>query len=81
VQLIEAPTIRFEFGGAPLDEIVGNDAVDRSYEIRAAQQSRGATTELRIQTSRTFVPRDFDPSSPDGRHLGFTVYNVDWQEK
>jgi glycosyltransferase involved in cell wall biosynthesis len=81
VQLIEAPTIRFEFGGAPLDEIVGNDAVDRSYEIRAAQQSRGATTELRIRTSRTFVPRDFDPSSPDGRHLGFTVYNVDWQEK
>jgi hypothetical protein len=76
--LAESPTIRFEFNGRPLDQVVGLQPIDKQYAISAAAQGDGEMSELRISTDRTVVPHDVNPSSPDRRRLGFSVYSVTW---
>jgi len=76
--LTESPTIRFEFNGRPLDQVVGLQPIDKQYAISAAAQGDGELSELRISTDRTVVPHDVNPSSPDRRRLGFSVYSVTW---
>lgn len=80
--LAETPMIRIELNGTLLDEWPSPPAViEKEYDIPQARQGTGRTAELRIKTSRTFVPHQANGVSADVRQLGVVLRTVLWRTK
>ena len=78
----EKPLIRIELNGTLLEEWSSPPAViEKEYEIPQARQGAGRTVELRIRTSRTFVPHQVNGVSADERQLGVVLRAVLWRAK
>jgi hypothetical protein len=80
--LAVAPVIRVEWNGGLLEEVNAADwPAEKRINIPAASQRTGDRSELRIQTSQSFVPKEANPPSQDGRRLGLVVYEIRWETK
>ena len=81
-QFKQPPTITLTLNGTKLDEFKGsNDAVQKSYTISPAQQGSGEWSELTIGSNMSFIPKEVDKRSTDGRTLAFSLTNLTWKQK
>jgi hypothetical protein len=75
-------TATYDFNGERLDMIPGlRGERAKEYAISASRQGRGNWSELRIRTSRPFVPAQVIPGSVDHRELGLSVSHVSWNAR
>lgn len=78
---IPKSTITVSFNGQQLDQFPGSKTIDKEYSIPTAKQGNEATSELRIKTDKTFVPKEVDKNSTDDRQLGFSLTKIIWEPK
>jgi hypothetical protein len=80
-QLPSPPSVTLLLNDAPLDQFVVDDRnIQKRYEVARSAQGSGNVS-LKIRTSQTFVPREKDSGSQDGRRLGLIVSSVQWTPK
>lgn len=73
------PTLKFTWNGKVLEEaVVEQEDMVKKFQIPAADQASGRTSELRIETSESFVPREVNPESADVRRLGLVMWELTW---
>lgn len=78
----QPPTITITLNGAKLDEFKGsNDVVQKTYTVTPAQQGSGEWSELTISSNMSFIPKEVDKGSTDGRTLAFSLTNLAWKQK
>ena len=78
----QPPTITITLNGTKLDEFKGaNDVVQKTYTITPAQKGSGEWSELTIGSNMSFVPKEVDKRSADGRMLAFSLTNLTWKIK
>jgi hypothetical protein len=81
-QLPQPPTITVEFNGEQLDRLTAApEGLSKEYTIPAAKQGRGDYSELKITTSKAFVPKESVKDSTDDRHFGFKLTDLVWEAK
>lgn len=74
-------TLTILLNGRVLD-VLSSRIVDLRYDLPAEESPMpGATSELRLRASRTFVPHEVDAASPDRRSLGFLLEELVWQPR
>lgn len=76
-----APTVTVTFNGEQLDQFPGAEAITKQYPIPAAKQGSGEYSELRITSSKSFVPKEVNKQSQDPRRLAFSLGKLTWEEK
>lgn len=77
----EKPTLKITLNGAQIDEFPAQHSIVKEYSIPAAKQGDKPYSELKISTSKTFVPKQRDPKSGDERQLGFSLLKLGWDPK
>ena len=78
----QAPTITISLNGTKLDEFKGsNEIVQKTFMITPAQQGSGEWSDLTISSDMSFVPKEVDKKSTDGRMLAFSLTTLSWKEK
>ena len=81
-QFKQAPTITISLNGAKLDEYKGStEMATKTFVVTPAQQGSGEWSELKISTDMSFVPKEVDQKSTDGRRLAFSVTGLTWKLK
>lgn len=73
------PTLKFTWNGKVLEEgVIADEDIIKEFQIPAADQASGRTSELRVETTESFVPREINPESADVRRLGLVMYELTW---
>ena len=81
-RLVKDQTLTIQFNGATLDTIHGVDGViEREYTISPEQQTTRDRSDLTFHASHSYVPKNIDPATGDGRVLSFTLYSLAWTAK
>jgi len=81
-QIREAPVITITFNGKQLDQLKGTkELLDKEYTISTEQQGSDDWSELRITSSKFFVPKEVDKRATDPRRLAFSVTKLTWEPK
>jgi|GEM_PF-2531109 len=81
LEFAEPPTLNVELDGSPLPAIPkARGEVSATYEVSADQLGVVEWNRLRL-TTKTVVPHDVNPQSPDKRRVGFALYDLSWQSK
>jgi hypothetical protein len=76
-----APTVTVTLNGQQLEQFPGAEAITKQYTITPAQQGPGEYSELRIASSKSFVPQEVNPQFQDSRRLAFSLGKLTWEEK
>lgn len=76
-----APTVTVTLNDQQLDQFPGAEAITKQYTISAAQQGTGEYSELRIASSKSFVPQEVNKQFQDSRRLAFSLGKLTWEEK
>lgn len=76
-----APTVTITLNGEQLDQFPGADTITKQYPVPAAKQGAGEYSELRIASSKSFVPQEVDKRFQDKRRLAFSLAKLTWEEK
>jgi hypothetical protein len=73
-----AQTVTVLAGGQPVASFAADSQtpVLKRLPITAAQLGTGDTVDFQLNVDKTFVPKDADPPSVDGRTLGIRVYHL-----
>lgn len=79
--LKSAPTVTVTLNGQQLEQFPGADAITKQYAVSPAQQGPGEYSELRIASSKSFVPQEVNPKFQDTRRLAFQLNKLIWEEK
>jgi hypothetical protein len=74
-----APTLTITFNGEQLEQFPGAETVTKQYFIPAAKQGSGEYAELRIASSKSFVPQEVDQRFQDTRRLAFSLGKLTWE--
>ncbi|HZS08569.1 MAG TPA: hypothetical protein VFD58_27295 [Blastocatellia bacterium] len=78
----QLPTITVKLNGEQLDQFPAPAApTEKIYNIPASKQGTGEFSELRITSSKVFIPKELDKKSTDGRHLSFSLQGLTWEAK
>jgi hypothetical protein len=81
-QFKQAPMITITLNGTKLDEYKGsNDVATRTFTVTPAQQGDGEWSELKISSDMSFVPKEVEKTSNDGRRLAFYLTGLTWKLK
>lgn len=77
----DPPTMKVTLNGEQIDQFPAQHSIVKEYSIPAAKQGDKEYSDLRILTSKTFVPKQRDPKSGDERQLGFSLLKLGWDAK
>lgn len=78
----QPPTITISLNGTKLEEFKGsNEAFQKTYTVTTAQQGSGDWSDLTIASNMSFIPKEVDKRSTDGRTLAFQLGNLTWKTK
>ena len=80
-ELKAAQGFKISLNGEILEEFTVKENVDKQYEIPAAKQGSGPTSELVITADKSFVPKEINPKSGDDRKLSFSLRKITWESK
>lgn len=81
-QFKQPPTITITLNGTKIDEFKGSaDVTQRTLQITPAQQGSGEWSDLTISSNMSFVPKEVDKRSTDGRTLAFSLTGLSWKQK
>ena len=75
------PTVTISLNGQQLEQFPGAEAIRKQYAITPTQQGPGEYSELRIASSKSFVPQEVNPQFQDTRRLAFSLGGLTWEEK
>lgn len=79
--LKSTPTVTVTLNGQQLEQFSGANTITKQYAITPAQQGPGEYSELRIASSKSFVPQEVNPQFKDTRRLAFQLSKLTWEEK
>jgi hypothetical protein len=79
VMLPEPPIMKIFLNGEELEQFTPSTKIfEKEFKLSAAKLGDGLCSELKITTTKVFVPSKFDKKSTDDRHLGFKLYTLTW---
>jgi hypothetical protein len=77
-----AQVITITLNGKQLDQLTASkELVDKEYTISADGQGSDDWLDLRITSDKSFVPKEVDKRSADGRRLAFSLMKLTWEPK
>ncbi len=78
----QPPAISVSLNGEELEKFNATvGLMEKVYAIPAAKLGGNEYAELKVTTSKTFVPKDSIKGATDPRSLGFSLTNLTWQAK
>ena len=78
----QPPTITISVNGAELEKFPATvGAMEKLFTVPAAKLGTSDFVEVKIATSKAFVPKDSIKGATDPRELGFSLTNLTWQPK
>ena len=78
----QPPTITVSINGEELEKFNATEGLmEKAYTIPAAKLGSGDYAEVKITSTKAFVPKDVVKGATDIRSLGFSLTNLTWQSK
>lgn len=78
----QPPTLAVLINGEELEKFdAAAGLMEKTFTVPAAKLGSGDYAEVKITTSKTFVPKDVVKGATDPRTLGFSLTNLTWQAK
>ena len=78
----QPPAISVSLNGEGLEKFNATvGLMEKVYTIPAAKLGANDYAELKVTTSKVFVPKDSIKGASDPRSLGFSLTNLTWQPK
>lgn len=78
----QPPAISVSLNGEELEKFNATAGLmEKVYAVPAAKLGANEYAELKITTSKTFVPKDSVKGATDPRSLGFSLTSLTWQPK
>lgn len=78
----QPPTISVSLNGEELEKFNATAGLmEKTFSVPAAKLGSNDYAELKITTSKTFVPKDVIKGATDPRSLGFSLTSLTWQPK
>lgn len=74
-----APTIKITFNQQVLEEFIGTESFEKTYAITPTLIGPWPYSELRISSTKSFVPRQVNPQFQDDRQLALQITQLIWE--